>query len=114
MVNLVFWIVKIPHSFESKLSITVGGGSILWKVSHWQPVEKLLVGTANGQPMDRSLQFELVDRMTGICTSRHIDPDKLDELLSTFDELEADPGGTAYIFVDAILDFFNTHMKMQE
>ena len=92
----------------------VGGGSILWKVSHWQPVEKLLVGTASGKPMDRSLQFELVDRLTDICTGHHIDPDKMDDLLSSFDEPESDPGGTASIFVDAILEFFNTHMKMQE
>ena len=91
-------------------SISVGGGSILWKVSHWQPVEKFLLGTSTGPPMDRSMQFELVDKLTLICTESGIDPDKLDELLDTFDFDEK--GGA--IFVNAVLDFFSTHMKMQE
>ena len=93
----------------------MGGGSILWKVSHWQPVEKFLLGTSTGQPMDRSMQFELVDKLTVICTECGIDPDKLDELLATFDELEPSlEQGTNSLIVDAILDFFSTHMKMQE
>ena len=47
--------------------------------------------------------------------NRHrIDLDKLDELLATFDGSEPDPGEPASDFVDAILDFFSTHMKMQE
>merc|ERR1712018_355629 len=92
------------------LGLLVGGGSILWKVSHWQPVEKFLLGTSTGPPMDRSMQFELVDKLTLICTESGIDPDKLDELLDTFDFDEK--GGA--IFVNAVLDFFSTHMKMQE
>ena len=92
----------------------MGGGSILWKVSQWQPVEKLLSGTARGRPMDRGLQFELVDKLTEICTAHNIDPDKMDQLLATFDEEEPDPGTPGSEFVNAILDFFSTHMRMQE
>ena len=94
--------------------ISVGGGSIVWKLSQWQPVEKLLAGTSTGQKMERGLQFELVDKLTQVCTKHRIDPDKLDELLATFDGSEPDPGEPASDFVDAILDFFSTHMKMQE
>lgn len=64
--------------------------------------------------MERSLQFELVDKLTQICTAHNIDPDQMEQLLATFDEDDpgvVDPGNE---IVDAILDFFNTHMKMQE
>ena len=93
---------------------SVGGGSIVWKLSQWQPVERLLAGTASGRKMERSLQFELVDKLTQVCQRHRIDPDKLEELLATFDGSEPDPGEPASDFVDAILDFFSTHMKMQE
>jgi len=96
------------------LGLLVGGGSIVWKLSQWQPVERLLAGTASGRKMERSLQFELVDKLTQVCERHRIDPDKLDELLATFDGSEPDPGEPASDFVDAILDFFSTHMKMQE
>ena len=44
-----------------------------------------------------------------------IDPDKMDELLATFDTTDEQGGeGTSTLFIDAILDFFSTHMKMQE
>ena len=46
--------------------------------------------------------------------SHRIDPDILNELLDTFDGSEPDPGEPASDFVDAILDFFSTHMQMQE
>ena len=64
--------------------------------------------------MARSLQFDLVDKLTEICTQHGIDPDKMEDLLATFDEAEPDPGGPGSDFVNAILDFFSTHMKMQE
>ncbi len=64
--------------------------------------------------MDRGLQFELVDKLTQICTANHIDPDKMEELLAIFDNIDFDPGTPGHEFVDAILDFFSTHMKMQE
>ena len=102
--------MQLNFDFFPSSSFSVGGGSILWKVSHWQPVEKFLLGTSTGPPMDRSMQFELVDKLTLICTESGIDPDKLDELLDTFDFDEK--GGA--IFVNAVLDFFSTHMKMQE
>ena len=96
------------------LSLSVGGGSIVWKLSQWQPVERLLVGTSSGRKMERSLQLELVEKLTQISTGHRIDPDKLEELLATFDGSEPDPGEPASDFVDAIMDFFSTHMKMQE
>ena len=97
-------------------TLSVGGGSIVWKLSQWQPVERLLVGTSSGRKMEKSLQLELVDKLTQICTGHRIDPDKLEQLLATFDKdgSEPDPGEPASDFVDAILDFFSTHMKMQE
>ena len=94
----------------------VGGGSILWKVSHWQPVEKFLLGTSSGPPMDRTLQLELVDKLTLICTESGIDPDQMEELLATFDQADMEQAGgtTSNLIVDTILDFFSTNMKMQE
>ncbi len=79
----------------------------MWKVSQWQPVEKLLTGT-----MDRGMQRELVDKLALVCSESGIDPDKLDQLLAAFDHDER--GGPGGEFVDAILDFFSTRMKMQE
>lgn len=64
--------------------------------------------------MERSLQFELVDKLTQICTAHNIDPDQMEQLLATFDEDEPGVVGPGNEIVDAILDFFNTHMKMQE
>lgn len=95
--------------------IPVGGGSILWKVSQWQPVEKLLTGTSGGRPIERGLQCALVDKLTDVCTYHGIDPDQMDQLLASFDEAEeADTGTPDSHFVNAMLDFFSTHMKMQE
>jgi len=97
------------------LGLMVGGGSILWKVSQWQPVEKLLTGTSGGRPIERGLQCALVDKLTDVCTYHGIDPDQMDQLLASFDEAEeADTGTPDSHFVNAMLDFFSTHMKMQE
>ena len=118
--NPYFYRFRCHHPFITQLIVdyyfhfSVGGGSIVWKLSQWQPVERLLAGTASGRKMERSLQFELVDKLTQVCQRHRIDPDKLEELLATFDGSEPDPGEPASDFVDAILDFFSTHMKMQE
>ena len=63
--------------------------------------------------MERGLQFELVDKLTQICTAHNIDPDQMEQLLATFDDDDSGIGPGNEI-VDTILDFFNTHMKMQE
>lgn len=91
------------------LGLLVGGGSILWKISHWQPVEKLLIGSRS---MDRGLQHDLVDKLVLVCTESGIDPESMDQLLATFDVDER--GGPGGQFVETILDFFNMRMKMQE
>ena len=46
--------------------------------------------------------------------SHRIDPDKLNELLDTFDGSEPDPGEPASDFVDGTLDFFSTHTKKSD
>jgi hypothetical protein len=62
--------------------------------------------------MEKHLQLELVDKLILVCTESGLDPDKMDDLLATFEHDER--GGPGGEFVNAILDFFNTHMKMQE
>ena len=66
--------------------------------------------------MDRTLQLELVDKLTLICTESGIDPDQMEELLATFDQADMEQAGgtTSNLIVDTILDFFSTNMKMQE
>ena len=56
------------------------------------PLQPWLAGTSYGRKMERSLQFELVDKLTQICTRHRIDPDKLDEVLARFDGSRPDPG----------------------
>ena len=62
--------------------------------------------------MDRVMQHELVDKLALVCSESGIDPDKMDDLLATFDQDER--GGPGGEFVNTILDFFSTRMKMQE